>query len=391
MHQRIRSRLGLAATAATASIVTIASPTTHADTTYSTFACPCGEAATIQGVRGIAGSSNVYICGALGDASAPSAAFLYKGPLTGGGADGVWTELVFAGTGVTDVTATSIYGPADGPGDLVRLVGIYKASATGSRNIGCLYSGPDTGVGGAWTTITPPHPNYNNCFMHSTMGQLAIGNYDIKGLATGFAFVYDIETHQSWDLSYPGAQSTTIYGIWQDDAEHYTIAGGYHTLKPTELSQAFICRWNRATHTASDFRSFSAHNQPAASVITHFEGINGNESGGYNFAADWVSVNGGLGASLVHLPRLPDGTLGEAAWGDIAYPGATITSANTVIGTTVMGIYIDEGGTGSASYVATVGADGGTCAADLNGDGEVNGADLTLLLSSWGACGGGAQ
>ena len=29
----------------------------------------------------------------------------------------------------------------------------------------------------------------------------------------------------------------------------------------------------------------------------------------------------------------------------------------------------------------------GACEADLNGDGQVNGSDLTLLLSSWGACG----
>ncbi|MEN9642232.1 MAG: hypothetical protein RIR77_1421, partial [Planctomycetota bacterium] len=28
----------------------------------------------------------------------------------------------------------------------------------------------------------------------------------------------------------------------------------------------------------------------------------------------------------------------------------------------------------------------GTCAADLNGDGQVNGADLGILLSGWGLC-----
>ena len=35
------------------------------------------------------------------------------------------------------------------------------------------------------------------------------------------------------------------------------------------------------------------------------------------------------------------------------------------------------------------GGDEGGCAADLNGDGEVNGADLATLLSAWGVCSGG--
>lgn len=29
---------------------------------------------------------------------------------------------------------------------------------------------------------------------------------------------------------------------------------------------------------------------------------------------------------------------------------------------------------------------GENCPADLNGDGQVNGADLTIMLSAWGAC-----
>ena len=33
---------------------------------------------------------------------------------------------------------------------------------------------------------------------------------------------------------------------------------------------------------------------------------------------------------------------------------------------------------------ARVGGRGGTCVGDLNDDGEVNGADLTILLGAWG-------
>ncbi len=360
-----------------------------ADTTYSTLTCTCGLNNSPQGARAIAGSTDVYICGTLtGSDTGIASGFLYRGPLQGGGAEGTWAQLNFTAPGVSDVTVTSPYGPADGPGDMVTLVGVYQAKATGSRNIGCMYRGPDSGTGGTWTVINPPAANYNNCFPHSTMGRLVVGNFDIVNVATGFAFVYDIETGHSWNLHAPGATSTTAYGIWHDGGDIYTIAGGYSILKPTEISQAFICRWNAATHTASDFRSFSAHNQPVTSVITHFEGITGNESGGYNFAADWINVaDGGLGASLVHVARRPDGSLGEAVWLDLAFPGAEITSANSVVRTSVVGIY-GGGGSGDEAFIATV-SPSTTCAADLNGDGVVDGEDLTAVLASWGACSSG--
>ncbi len=42
-----------------------------------------------------------------------------------------------------------------------------------------------------------------------------------------------------------------------------------------------------------------------------------------------------------------------------------------------------------AAVLGSWGTCGGTCgAADINGDGQVNGADLAQLLGSWGDCGG---
>jgi hypothetical protein len=38
------------------------------------------------------------------------------------------------------------------------------------------------------------------------------------------------------------------------------------------------------------------------------------------------------------------------------------------------------------SIAAAVPAGAQTCRSDLNGDGQVNGADLGIMLSKWGAC-----
>src|SRR5262249_26053162 len=90
-------------------------------------------------------------------------------------------------------------------------------------------------------------------------------------------------------------------------------------------------------------------------LITHFEGITGNGTGGYNLASDLVNVSSGviIQAALVKVPRLPMGQFGTAKFTDFGFPGASLTSANTVIDTDILGIY-QQGTDVSNGYVAFI-------------------------------------
>lgn len=361
-------------------------PVAAAQTTYSPFNCPCSGITEIQGIRGVTSDpTKVLIAGTLtGTASGVPVGLVYRGPVTGAGSSGDWFQLSFPSSTTATVTVTSLYGPADLGNGNIRVVGAYQTSQGGSHNRGCMYQGPLNGSG-TWTAITPNGGNTNNVFVHSTMGKFAVGNYDIGGLDNGYAFVYDIESQQYFSLAAPGAYTTTAYGIWHDGANHYTIAGGYSMPEATKLSQGFLVDWNGETHQASNWRTYNFGNNSSTSIITHFEGINANESGGYNLATDFVTLDGGIGAGLARIERLPDGTLGPATWHTIAYPGAKVTSANTVYLNKILGVFSSGGAV--SSYIANVVNDPPpSCPEDLNGDGRVDGADLARLLSKWGVC-----
>lgn len=357
-----------------------------AENTYSPFNYPGGGTTEIQGIRGMTNyPTKVLIAGTLtGTASGVPVGLVYRGPLTGAGSSGDWFSFSYPSSSTATVTVTSLYGPADLGGGNIRVVGAYQTSQGGSHNFGCMYQGPLNGSG-TWTAITPNGGNTNEVFVHSTMGKLAVGNYDVDGLDNGYAFIYDIETQQYFSLAAPGAYTTTAYGIWHNGGNHYTIAGGYSLPEATKISQAYVVDWNADTHQASNWRTYNFGNDPTTSIITHFEGINANGSGGYNLATDFVTTDGGIGAGMARIDRLPDGTLGPASWHTIAYPGAEITSANTVYLNKILGIFVASGVT--SSYVASVEDDPpASCPEDINGDGVVNGEDLAMVLMKWGVC-----
>src|ERR1700693_1439746 len=77
------------------------------------------------------------------------------------------------------------------------------------------------------------------------------------------------------------------------------------------------------------------YNHPDA-VITHFEGITGaGRDGEYNLVADWVSIDGTQHGSVLRIAAD-----GSQTWIDLAVPGATLTSANSIFENQAVGIYI---------------------------------------------------
>lgn len=315
-----------------------------------------------QGIRAADAADEFLIVGTSGDDG-----LLFEGTIEGVG-DSYAVNYPGALT-------TSVYGPENLDGDALRLVGSYKNpdfATAGTEVHGFLFEGEtgDLGNAGNYRTIDYPGAKYN--YVHSTMGGLAVGNYDSPvdhgthslPLGPGHAYIYDIATDTFIeDIVYPGSLSNTAYGIWHNGEASYTIVGGY-SLTPGEnfadqnlpIGQAYMVDYDAITGVFSNWTSFS---KPAGvNIVTHFEGISSVEKGVYTLNAD--SLQAGTNApsqgSFVTVHRNDDGTFGPATWVDLNYPGIdpadNVTSSNAVIGNQVVGLVV--GDDGPISYQATI-------------------------------------
>jgi hypothetical protein len=268
----------------------------------------------------------------------------------------------------TTVTGTVLYGPDGLPPSNVRIVGSYtkcEDEGTGVRNHGLLYEGPTDGSG-TWQTIdfplsaaTPsPSPGEQvlNTIVHSTMGGLAVGNFDTN-LLTGRAFVYDIAANSWVELKRPVIPSVSItaYGIWYNGGTSYTIAGGYSDANPLGIDHGYLAHWDSVTQQASDWTSYDFDNGPHTHVeVSHFDGITTDNQGGFYLTGEWAGDQQQLGGFFAHVRRVPHSAFGDARWRDIEYPSSVITTGNTVFENNVFGIYFVNLDSPFSGYVATV-------------------------------------
>jgi hypothetical protein len=186
------------------------------------------------------------------------------------------------------------------------------------------------------------------------MGGLVVGNFDTN-LLTGRAFIYDIHNNSWMELMKPGAVSITAYGIWHNGGTHYTIAGGYSDGNPMGIDHGYLVNWDSATQTSSNWTSYDFENRNIGVAISHFDGITGDNHGGFYLTGDWLSVvRRQAGAFFAHVRRMPNGEFGEARWAAIAYPSSNATSGNTVFENNVLGVYTVNGSSVINGYVAVV-------------------------------------
>ncbi len=307
----------------------------------------------VTGVRGWTGSDVVLTGNSTGDG--PTTALIYVGPLTPTDSAGLYPNPpVLTGQTVTSSTFygpdTFLFNPTLGEGN-IRAVGSYQYAESDVINHGMIYQGPPQG-GGLWTQIDVPSSAVGgrtvwNTIAHSTMGDLVVGNYDLQGVPlSANAFIYDI-ARDRWTLfDLPGCTLTTAYGIWQNGigSSSYTIVGG--TRSGHGINQGMIVRYDSASGVFSDLKLYSYLNQPA--LVTHFEGIVATPAG-FNLAGG----SSGASALLASITVNPDGSYSDATWIPYAYPGATITTGNSIYQNALMGIFAVSGTKGVQSYVAT--------------------------------------
>lgn len=325
---------------------------------YTAFNCPNTVNVSfpgISGIRGITESASVYITGVYVQNGAPHA-FLYQGPVLGGG---TCTPFDYPSSPGKTVTATALYGPDNGnrSGNVV-VVGSYTTAESGPYvQLGLLYQGPRDGTSiNGWSTLNPSSLTTDtviNTLGHSTMGGLVVGNFDTN-VATGKSFIYNISTNSYTEFKVPGGSaSVTLYGIWYNGGTGYTLTGGYSSVAQSGVDQGFLADWNSSTQTITNFVTLNYNNLPPSQVGTHFEGITTDGAGGYNLSGDWQNPGGTANPVFVHVPRNSNGSFGAATWTNFSYPGSSATSANTVYQNYVLGLY-QLGGTLDYGYVALI-------------------------------------
>jgi len=221
------------------------------------------------------------------------------------------------------------YGPSFGSETgILRVGGSYKTTASNPYDLGYLYDGA-AAPGAQLITLRYPGAGTLNTLAHSTFGNQVVGNYDTR-LATGNAFIYDIPSGTFTTNNRPGAVSTTAYGVYGN-----RIAGGF--ADPTEHGYIYN----------QDTDIFTTYNAPGA-VVTHFEGItSAGRANTFNLVADSVDINGNAHAWAVHVDAA-----GIATWTEIAVPGASVTSANSIYQDKLIGVYVQGGVT--RAFVTTV-------------------------------------
>lgn len=294
---------------------------------------------------------------------------LYQGSIDG---IGDYYQLLYQPD--NDVYNTSVYGPDLLENGDIRLVGSYKNDdyATAAVEVnGFMFEGSiaDLGDSNHYIMINKPGAKYN--YIHSTDGGLIVGNYDSPAdygkydlqYGMGHAFIYDI-AHATFlpDVVYPGAKTTTAYGIWYNGGTSYTIVGGY-SFDPTNnfdnqkapTGNGYMVDFDSATQKFSHWKSYTS---PAGNnLATHFEGVSSVEPGVYTLAAS--SVQKGTAdvgyAEWVVVRRKPDGSFDAGRWLELDPGGALgvegLPSNDSVYGNQVVGEVI---GSTLVSYQATI-------------------------------------
>jgi hypothetical protein len=309
-----------------------------------------GQPMTVSGWQGIreGDSSDQYIITGTSDDNG----LLYIGPISGIG--GTAYPVNYPNGAAT----TSVYGPDNlGNGEL-RLVGSYT---TGSgQTDGFMFRGTvdDLNDSSDYTTIEDTADDATYTYIHSTDGDMAVGNDGDVPAVTDHAFVYSISQNTFTDIAYPGATSTSAYGVWFNGGTSYTICGGYTSVLSDgkSLAAGYLVNYNEATGQFTDWTSYNdPDGQVGQSLVAHFQGISSPEAGVYTLSAN-VTESGStyvvMGA--VATVRLnTDGSLGPAVWTTLSDPNIDSSlTGDSIAGNQVVGISSSE--SGILAYQATI-------------------------------------
>jgi hypothetical protein len=260
--------------------------------------------------------------------------------------------------------STSVYGPEKISGSCIRLVGTYRLS-TINGVFGFIYQGKVKDINNLsktsnWETVVT---GGKYTYIQSSYNKLAVGNCDNPAyygknalpLGPSYAFLYDIKKKSFITVSYPNSVTTTVYGIWYNGNNKYTLCGGYSNLaysvnqiytvegiKP--IGSAYLVDYDYNTNTFSNWTSFDYPN--SKNYLTHFLGISGYGKYGYSLASDSASktIYNDFKSSWVSVQRDKYTGFTVNKWTDFKYPNTVNpNSANAVADNYVVGVVSGDG------------------------------------------------
>jgi hypothetical protein len=253
---------------------------------------------------------------------------------------------------VPDSQGTSVYGPNyDKTNGIFNFVGSYTSS-NGIK--GFIFTG-------RYENFTNPlnysYPSVNNIyekvFIHSIMNNYLVGNAGNISISApaGISFIYNINNVNNLiPISYPGAITTTTYGIWYNGDNMYTIVGGftivpktineiYPNCLPIPIGKNFIADYNASTNTFSNWISLKFTRDAR---VTHIEGISGFPDNPYlySLAVDILSLETGVKTAywaLIHHHGPYNKILKLV---NVNYRASAINSSNSVATNNIVGVSV---------------------------------------------------
>ena len=335
---------------------------------------------TTTGVRG-SGGRGVVLTGSTTTSSGSQAAFLFRGRL----ARAAGAAVSVLRPPFRQVTSATFYGPnthlfnprAIPRGD-IRAVGSYVSSAAprGVHDQGMIYLGPLSGRGGSWKSIDVPAygrhvtghvracpRSRRRCFVmdtiaHSTMGDLVVGNYDLKpdrARGPGIGQRVHLQHHQAPvdpapDARQPVHEDLAVRHLAGRRPGEPALHAGRRVLSPGPPAR-IPDQLQRADRRLRPAAFYVNNNRPTA--FTHFDGITA-VRGGFNL----VSISNGHSPALVFVP-VRGRSFGRARWSPVNVAGSTVCPCSAVTGNTVwrnhiMGLFVPNSSPVPHTYLATV-------------------------------------
>ena len=302
------------------------------------------EVTSWQGIR-LAGD-NYLMCGTSGEQGV-----INIGPISYNENNNIMFSVPYKGTGEGEkVILTSVYGP-NYLGNLdgfynIQLCGVYRLE--NNNMYGFFYDGlsSQTSLENPENYILNLTDDSDFYYLHSTIDNLIVGNSarNSSDINTGnYAFIYNIKTKEYIYLTYPGATTTTVYGIWTNDNIVFTICGGYSNVyvpfdkiyqdgQPVPYGYGFVADFNFENKTFSNWTTIIYPSDETA--VTHFEGISGdNNKDLYTLSASSQTTS--MIASWVQIKRNVTG-FQSLEYLDFSY-GSNMTN-NSVAGNANVGI-----------------------------------------------------
>ena len=206
-------------------------------------------------------------------------------------------------------------------------------------------------------------PEHIISFTHSTDGNFAVGNSGSNAAKDTESWLYNISNQTYTIISFPGAKTTTTYGIVKNQNDSYTIVGGFSQeevpitniyikngfVAPVQYAFAADFTYYNNTITFSNWTSIRYNNQ----YLTHFEGISTtNNPNVYSISSDVLGLRNYTTGFFLTIERMPNNTFVPNNWVPIDY-GKTInkkglTTSNSVIDNNIVGLFIEPNGVSSA-------------------------------------------